>query len=338
MVDDAGMDTIRVGTLGAARITPQALLKPARLLPDVEVVAVAARDRDRGRDFARKHGIARVHNSYADLVSDPEIDAVYNPLPNGLHGVWTTRALDEGKHVLCEKPFAANADEAAAVAARAASTDRIVMEAFHYRYHPLAERMRDIVTGGTLGPIRHIETWMCIPLPRRSDIRYQLSLAGGAMMDVGCYALHMQRLLGGEPEVVAAAARLAGPGVDRWMQADLRFEGGTTGRMTCALWSATLLRIAVRVTGERGQMKVFNPTGPHLYNRLTVRTPDGTTHERVRGEATYTYQLRAFADAVLRGGPVLTPPGDSVANMRVIDAIYRKAGMEPRPAGDPSLA
>jgi predicted dehydrogenase len=325
-----GMDHLRIGTLGAARITPNALIKPARLVPETSVVAVAARDQTRAAAFASKHGIARVHRSYDELLADDEIDAVYNPLPNGLHGVWTKRALEAGKHVLCEKPFTANAAEAAEVAKTADQCGRVVMEAFHYRYHPLAQRMHDIVAGGQLGRIRRIESWMCIPLPMRKDFRYRLDLAGGATMDVGAYAIHMQRLLGGEPQVVSATARLAGPGVDRWMQADLRFAGGADGRMTCALWSSSLLHIAVRVTGDGGQMKVFNPTGPQYYNRLTLRTPDGKTHERVQGEATYTYQLRAFAAAVLRGEPNLTPPADSIANMQVIDDVYRAAGLEPR--------
>ena len=324
------MDHLRIGTLGAARITPAALLKPARLVTETSVVAVAARDQARASAFASKHGIDRVHRSYEALLADEEIDAVYNPLPNGLHGAWTKRALEAGKHVLCEKPFTANAVEAAEVARVAEQCGLVVMEAFHYRYHPLAQRMHDIVADGRLGRVRRIETWMCIPLPLRKDIRYQLDLAGGATMDVGAYAIHMQRLLGGEPEVLSATARLAKPGVDRWMSADLRFAGGADGRMTCALWSSSLLRIAVRVTGVGGQMKVFNPTGPQYYNRLTVRTPEATTHERVRGDATYTYQLRAFAAAVLRGEPTLTPPADSIANMTVIDQVYRAAGLEPR--------
>ncbi|HEX2737912.1 MAG TPA: Gfo/Idh/MocA family oxidoreductase, partial [Acidimicrobiia bacterium] len=212
-----------------------ALVRPARTVPEAEVVAVAARDPQRAQQFADKHKIPRVHASYAELIADPEIDAIYNPLPNGLHAKWTIAAIEAGKHVLCEKPFTSNATEAEAVAKVADESDRVVMEAFHYRYHPLAQRMRDIVTDGTLGTIRRIETAMCIPLPMKKDIRYQYDLAGGATMDTGCYALHMARLLGGEPEVVGARARLMSPNVDRWMQADLAFPGGATGQMTCAL-------------------------------------------------------------------------------------------------------
>jgi predicted dehydrogenase len=142
------VDRLRIGTLGAARITPGALIKPARQIPEVTVAAVAARDPERARRFAAKHRIRRVHDSYQQLIDDPAIDAVYNPLPNSLHARWTLRAIEAGKHVLCEKPFTANAAEAAEVAAAAAATGLVVMEAFHYRYHPLARRMREVVGSG----------------------------------------------------------------------------------------------------------------------------------------------------------------------------------------------
>ena len=322
---------VRIGTLGAARITPTALIKPARKVPEVVVAAVAARDAERAKAFAAKNRIQRVHSTYAELIADPEIDAVYIPLPNSLHAEWTRKALDAGKHVLCEKPFTSNATEAQQVADLAATSDRVVMEAFHYRYHPMADRMKQIVDSGILGEVRHIETTMCIPLPRKNDIRYQYELAGGATMDVGCYAIHQLRLLAGaEPEVVAASAKLARPNVDRWMQADFRFPDGRTGRMTCALWSARLLDLRGRVSGTDGDFRILNPTGPQFYNSLTVRSKTRTTRERVRGEATYVYQLEAFAAAVLEGKPVLTGPADSVANMRVVDEVYRAAGLPVR--------
>ena len=206
------MATVRIGILGAARIAPGGMIKPARNNPEAEVRAVAARDRSRAEAFASKHGIPTVHDSYAALLADPEIDAIYNPLPNGLHAEWTIAALEAGKHVLCEKPFTANATEAEAVAAVAARTGLVVMEAFHYRYHPLAQRMREIVESGELGTIRRVETALCFPLPKFSDIRYQYDLAGGATMDVGSYTVHLARLLGcEEPEVRSARSQAAHP-------------------------------------------------------------------------------------------------------------------------------
>lgn len=332
------MQTIRIGTLGAARITPSALCKPAKLVDGVEVVAVAARDRAKAEKFAAKQGIPRVAESYEALIADPDIDAIYNPLPNGLHGVWTRAALAAGKHVLCEKPFTANADEARAVAATADASGLVVMEAFHYRYHPVAQRMVDIVRDGEIGDLTHVESSMCIPLPLPKDIRYRLDLAGGATMDTGCYAIHMNRLLAGaEPEVTTATAREWKPGIDRWMQAHLRYPNGVMGTMTTALWSSTLLKVSVRAIGSKGELRVFNPTGPQMGYRMTVRAGGTKRRLKVDGakKATYTYQLEAFAAAVRTGAPVLTPPADAIANMSVIDAVYRAAGLALR---EPSMS
>ena len=327
------MTQLRIGTLGAARITPAALLRPARRVSEVEVTAVAARDPERARAFARKHGIPRVLESYQALLADPEIDAIYNPLPNALHCEWTLRALAEGKHVLCEKPFASNALEAERMALAAEGAGRVLMEAFHWRYHPLARRMLEVVESGVLGKLRHIETWMCIPIPLPGDIRYRFELAGGATMDLGSYSIHMLRTLAGdEPEVVSARARLASPKIDRAMRAELRFADGCTGRIHCSLFSRQLLRIAAHAVGEAGDMRVFNPVGPHFYHRLALRSQAGRRIERFTRESTYVFQLRAFAGAVLRGEPVLTPPADAVANMRVIDAVYQAAGLPARGA------
>src|SRR5258707_5299620 len=243
-------------------------------------------------------------------MADLDIDAIYTPLLNSLHAPWTWRAIAAGKHVLCEKPFASNEAEAAEVADAARSAGLVVMEAFHYRYHPLARRMRDIVAG-ELGRLGHVEAALCIPLPRFSDIRYRFDLAGGATMDAGCYAINCIRLLGqDEPAVVSARARLRGPAVDRAMVADFRFPGGATGRIITSLWSGQLLRLGARAVGERGEMRVFNYLSPQAFNLLTVRAGRKTRRERVRGEATYTCQMRAFAAAGPRGEPVATtPPG-----------------------------
>ncbi|MBX3285386.1 MAG: Gfo/Idh/MocA family oxidoreductase [Actinobacteria bacterium] len=323
------MAPLRIGILGAARIAPPAVIKPAAAHPDVAVTAIAARDPERARAFATKHAIPTVHPTYDALLADPEIDAVYNPLPNGLHARWTIAALEAGKHVLCEKPFTSNAAEAREVAAVAdARPDQVLMEAFHYRYHPFAERIRSIASGGELGTIRRVDTSMCIPLPLFNDIRYDLSLAGGATMDVGCYAIHVLRLLAGEePEVVSATAKLQKPGIDRAMSAEVRFPGGASGGFRCSMWSSTLLSMGATVVGDTGTLKVRNFTMPHLGGKLTVITPNGKRSERGGDGRTYTHQMAAFADAVLRGGPVLTPPSDSIATMEVIDAAYAAAGL-----------
>ncbi|GFG85963.1 Gfo/Idh/MocA family protein [Mycolicibacter algericus] len=325
---------LRIGVLGAARITPVALLKPAADNPEVVVSAVAARDAGRARAFAAKHGIGRVHDSYDALIADPEVDAVYNPLPNNLHGRWTRAALAGGKHVLCEKPFTANADEAREIAAVTAKTDRVVMEAFHYRYHPMTLRIEEIIDSGELGTLQRVEAALSFPLPRFSDIRYDLSLAGGALMDAGCYPVHMVRTFGGAtPEVVSAQAKLRDRQIDRAMTAQLRFPAGHTGAIRCSLWSSNLLQVSARVIGDRGELRALNPLMPQYFHRLRVRSEQGRRVERFGHRASYAYQLDAFADAVLRGAPVRTTPEDAIENMTVIDAIYTAAGLAVRQPG-----
>jgi len=319
---------LRIGILGAARIAPNALIRPAAHNPEVAVAAVAARDAARARQFAHKHGVPTVFSSYQELIDAPDIDAIYNPLPNGLHGRWTRAALDAGKHVLCEKPFTANAEEATQIAELARQSDRVVMEAFHYRYHPLTRAAEEVIASGELGALVRVETALCFPLPKFSDIRYNYALAGGALMDAGCYAVHMARVFGGgDPEVVSAQAKLRTPEIDRAMTAELRYPAGHTGRIRCSMWSSDLLRIDARVVGEHGQLRVFNPLAPQLLHWLSVQSRRGKRIERFDRRPTYAYQLDAFAAAVLRGEPVPTSPQDSIENMTVIDAIYRAAGL-----------
>ena len=205
------------------------------------------------------------------------------------------------------------------------------MEAFHWRYHPLAARVRELLDAGDLGAVRHVEVSTCVPFAIPGDIRYRYDLAGGASMDIGCYAVSILRFLAGsEPEVVGAQARRASPDVDRWMRAEYRFDGNATGRTTASLFSAQLLKLSARVETERGELSIFNPLAPHIFHRLKVKRNGESFSERVPGDATYTHQLRAFERAVRSGEPPITDAAYGVANMRVIDAIYQKAGMKVR--------
>jgi predicted dehydrogenase len=331
------MAPIRIGAIGAAAIAISALIRPARRLPNVEVLAVAARDPARARRYAARHGIPGMHQSYGALLDDPAIDAVYIALPNSLHAEWAIRALQAGKHVLCEKPLAANAREAEQIARAAADSGRVLVEAFHYRYHPLATRLKAILDSGEIGRIERIETEFSVPLLQPSSIQFRYELAGGATMDVGCYVINLLRFLAGaEPQVAHAEARLIRPQVDRLMTAELVFGDGRTGRITCGLLSARLLRASATVRGTSGQLRVVFPFLPHHFHRITVNTGHVTRHEQLEGETTYFYQLQAFARAI-HGAPVPTNAADAIANMRVIDAVYRAAGLLPRGTASVSM-
>ena len=319
---------LRIGILGAARIAPVALVKPARRTKKATVVAVAARDRGRAVDFASKHHVERVLDSYEELVNDPDIDAVYNPLPNGLHGYWTIAALKAGKHVLCEKPFTANADEARSVAeATGAHAGLVVMEAFHYQYHPLTRRLVEIVSSGELGPVSHIDVAFSAPLWKKGDIRYQLALAGGATMDMGCYPISLLRLLAPGPRVIDAKAKLSSPGVDRAMDAHFSLSDGGSAHIGCSMFSSSVLRLHAEITGENGKISVFNPFSPQYGHRFKVTTSLGSRKERFSRKASYDYQLEAFVAAVEEGAATPTTAVDAIRTMELIDSIYAAAGL-----------
>jgi Predicted dehydrogenases and related proteins len=328
---------LRIGVLGAARISPAAIVEPARA-GGHRLVAVGARDRARAEEFAARHGIERVVGSYAELVADPEVDVVYNPLVNGLHGPWNLAALEAGKHVLTEKPSAANREEAEKVRDAVARSGKVFMEAFHYHFHPVNRRLHELVASGELGEVRHVAAVFAVPGPGPTDPRWSLELAGGALMDLGCYSVHALRMLGrhlgGEPRVTAARGgeRAGAPGVDEWLDAELEFPNGATGEARCHM-AYDGRDITWRVVGTRGEATVMSFAVPHLDNRIIVRTAGGEREERHGDRTSYHYQLEAFAAHLTDGAPLPLDADDAVANMALIDDCYRAAGFAPRPGG-----
>ena len=320
---------LTIGVLGAARITRDALVRPASQLDGVEVAALAARDPRRAADAARSLRIPRVHDSYTSLLADKSIDAVYNPLPNGLHGRWTMAAIAAGKHVLCEKPFTANADEARAVARAAAGSGLIVMEAHHSSHHPQTKRAAELVRSGILGELVSAQASFIVPMPPSHDIRWNLALAGGSLMDLGCYPLRWLRdVLGVVPTVTSATAHDR-DGIDASMDARLDYAG-TRARVRAAMWSRRLLVITAEVRGTAGVMKVRMPFMPQLKGRIRVDGPGMRVRERADPRSSYSFQLEAFRDAVVAGGPNITDSDAAVETMETIDEIYRAAGMDAR--------
>jgi predicted dehydrogenase len=274
--------------------------------------------------------------SYADIVADREVEVVYNPLPNALHGPWNLAAVAAGKHVLSEKPFASNAAEAADVGDAARRAGVTVMEGFHHLYHPVMRRMLQAVDSGELGDVVRVEATIAMLPPDPGDPRWSLELAGGALMDLGCYGLHTLRSLapwtGGEPEPDAARAgeRAGSPGVDEWLDADLHFPSGATAAVRCSMVHPDR-DFSLRIVGTRGEAAAPAFVEPNRDDRVVVRTPAGTRTEHLGTRSSYTYQLEALTAALRGGPPVPTDAADAVATMVLIDRCYRLASLPPRP-------
>ena len=319
---------MRIGLIGAAGIAPSAVVNPARDLEEVEVAGVAARDVDRARSFAEAHGISGVYDSYADLIADESIDALYVGLPNSLHARWTIAGLEAGRHVLCEKPLAANAVEAAEMVETAERTGRSLVEAFHWRYHPVAFRMLEL--SRKIGALVSIESRFDALIADRSNIRHDLALAGGAMMDLGCYTVHIVRTVAGEePEVTSATAVEGSRGVDVSMEAQLAFPSGATASISCSMERST--RPFVHIVGRDGWVHVANPMAPQNGHRVTAQLFDSSVvDEELDLRPSYFFQLRSFAGVLAGAEQPLTGGTDAIANMTVIDAIYDASGLGAR--------
>ena len=318
---------IRIGILGAAKIAPPVVIAPSRGHPDFEVVAVAARDPDRAKAYAAEHGIPQVAADYSALVRHADVDLVYNALPPAGHMQWTIAALEAGKHVLCEKPFAMNAAQVRRMNEAAERSGRTLVEAFHYRHHAVMRRAVAIVRSGELGMIERAEASFDVPIPfSEGELRWTREQGGGALMDLGCYPMHALRsVLGAEPTVVEARCTME-HGVDVATAAALDFAG-VPASLSCSMkperFGATL-----RVTGSDGSLEILNFVAPQLGCRFTVTAGGETRQEPTEGSATYVAQLVELGDVLLRGVPQLITNADSLGNMTAIDAVYARAGVD----------
>ena len=322
---------IRIGLLGASRVSRYAVVEPAAGIRAFRVSAVAARDPARAADFAAEQGIPRVATDYEALVTSDDVDLVYNGLPPSGHARWSIAALEAGKHVLCEKPFAMDASEAQAMVDVAGQSGNALIEAYHYRFHPLFARVLEVIGSGRIGAPRDIEARFNVAIaPVPGEIRYDPALGGGAMMDLGCYCVHWARsVMAAEPEVVSATATRHATGVDVGMHAVLEFPGGARARLSSSMAGDLPdgLDAELVVTGDHGRLTVVNPVAPHMGHELLVETPDGTLREEVAGGTTYHHQLLHVLDVLEGNAQPLTGGSDAVASMRVLDRIYRLSGI-----------
>ncbi len=312
---------VRFGFLSTARINR--LLLPAAAASDrVEVVAVASRDAARAEAYAREWGIERAYGRYDELLADPGLDAVYISLPNSLHVEWSVRALEAGKHVLCEKPLsrvAAEVERAFDVAARAGC---VLMEAFMYRHNPQTARLAELVAGGTIGRLRLIRSTFTWPVGDPANIRLAAALDGGGLMDLGCYCVSGSRLLAGEPEHVYGEQVTSASGVDEVFAGTMRFAGDVVAQFDCSL--TVRPRDELEAVGEAGSVFLDDPW--HCRTpRLELRTDDAVEEVAVEPADSYRLQLENMAAAIRAEAEPLLGRADALGQARAIEALYRSA-------------
>jgi predicted dehydrogenase len=325
---------LRIGILGAAKIAPAAIIYPAQATGH-QLVAVASRDKVRAEVFAKQYQVAKTYTSYQDLINDPEIDVVYNALHNGAHGPWNIKALAAGKHVLSEKPSASNAAEAKEVLTAANKANKVFMEGFHYYYHPVFQRALAIIKSGEIGEVIKVESSLLIPMPDPSDLRLQFDLAGGATMDVGCYALHSQRMISqlvanGEPSIVKTEANAKDGKIDTKLYMQLKYPNGVAA-LAKGDFESEAMQAPLTITGSKGSVHLPNFVVSGWDPRVIVEVGGQKRVEHLPSISTYTYQLIAFADAVDLGKPVKTDAKDALIQATLIDAAYQSAGLALRP-------
>ncbi|HEX7345274.1 MAG TPA: Gfo/Idh/MocA family oxidoreductase [Candidatus Limnocylindrales bacterium] len=324
--------TLRWGILSTADIGVRKVIPGIRRAARCEVVAIASRDGAAARAAADRLDIATAHGSYDALLADPDVDAVYIPLPNHLHAEWTIAALRAGKHVLCEKPLAMTADQAQRMVDVAHETGFHLMEAFMYRHHPTWVAAKDLVDSGRIGTLTAVQSWFSYFNDDPSNIRNVREYGGGALFDIGCYSVNLSRLMfDGEPvRVHASLRRDPTSGVDVLTSAILDFEGGVA-TFTCSTRSESDQRVDIYGTTGRISIGIpFNipPDRPTSIFVTAGGDPPVAPATEVLEYPTadpYAVEFERFATAVLDGGPTPVPPEDAVANLRVIDSIFAGA-------------
>ncbi|KAK9368755.1 hypothetical protein V1509DRAFT_669598 [Lipomyces kononenkoae] len=350
--DGAPVDPpLKLGILGAAGIAPRAVIYPAKLMPDkVQVYSIAARDVTRAKKFAKDYDIPTTHDSYEELIDDPEVAAVYIPLPNGLHYEWALKCIEKKKPVLLEKPATSNAEQAEKLFAFAKEKDVLVVEAFHWFFHPAAKLVKDIVSDKKdFGEVEKFEGSFCLShFFKDDDIRLRFSLAGGSLMDMGCYPISWMRYyLGENPTAARSLEHEVYPKdakIDGFASVEYTFDSSDKkkGVVHCGMKTplSTLWRLGiipkVIITSSKKDLVYSMPLRPDLYHNISVRDlATGKVENRscfAEGKetwSTYAFQLEAFADAVKGGntGTQLFSNEDSIDNMKAVDMAYKAIGL-----------
>lgn len=319
---------MRIGLLGAAKITPEAIIEPARHMDNV-VLAIAARDKTRAQAFARTHQIDLVFDSYQALLSSPDIDLIYNALPINLHAEWSIKALSAGKHVLCEKPLAMNSRQVRAMIIAAKNNNVRLIEAFHYAHHPLFDQFKQLIRAEEIGVLNEIDARFCVAVADlKGDIRYRPELGGGAMMDLGCYPLHWFRAISEAPiTALHSEARMTSTGVDECMTVNIQLENGVTATLYCSMAATEEFDARIIVRGSAGKLVFYNPLTPHTNGRIVVNKEQGTEQFTANSRSTYAYQLAAVKQALSTGSSLVMEGQELLAQQELLDRIYIEAGL-----------
>jgi predicted dehydrogenase len=316
-------DPVRWGFLSTAKINA-AVITGVRESPQVELVAVASRDAARAREYASQWGFARGYGSYEELLADPDVEAVYNPLPNSLHVEWSIRALEAGKHVLCEKPLSRRVADVERAFDVAEGAGLVLSEAFMFRHHPQADLLAELIEAGTVGALQTVRAAFSFSMDDPENIRFRRELEGGALMDVGCYCINSSRFVTGEePERVYGEQTIGMTGVDVRFEGMLRFPSGVVGQFHCGMVEP--FRDELEVIGDEASLFLDDPW--HCMEPvIEVRRPDAPS-ERIEIERVSHYR-REFENvgAAIRGeGELLLGRADAVGQARVIEALYQSA-------------
>jgi D-xylose 1-dehydrogenase (NADP+, D-xylono-1,5-lactone-forming) len=314
--------SVRLGLLSTARINGE-ILRAAAETTAVEVVAVASRDKDRAEAYVAEVGLERAHGSYEELLADPDVDAVYNPLPNSLHVPWSREALEAGKHVLCEKPLSRRPDEVAAAFDLAEARGLVLTEAFMYRHHPQSARVAELVRSGAIGQLRAIRAAFSFPLADEANIRLLAELDGGALMDVGCYCVSGVRLVAGEPEKVFAEAVVGRTGVDVAFHGTMRLHGDVVAQFDGSF--VAVHRQSLEAVGDEAVLVVEAPWRQDWGGDVWL--VNGRERERVDmpKASAYRLELEDFAAAVRGERAPLLGREDALGQARALEALTRAA-------------
>jgi predicted dehydrogenase len=311
------------GLLGTARIN-RAVIEPIRRSKRSILFGVASRSSEKADEYANYWGIPNHYSSYEEILSDPEIDVIYNSLPNSLHAEWSNKAMQMGKHVLCEKPITTNIQDIDVIIETAKTTGMVITEAFMYRHHPQTIMVKQMVDRGDIGRIQLIRGSFCYTNTRSSDPRFVPELGGGSLWDVGCYPINYARyILGMEPVQVFSLQVIGSTGIDLMYTGQMLFPGNIHSQFECSFIAP--FKVQMEITGDKGRIIIQEPYKPGLRTKLILELDNQKQVIQIKGSRLYQGEIDDIENAILLGKPPRISLEDSKANIATIEACYKSA-------------